>query len=143
MKLLVFLSIFLTFAAQSAVLTVQEISESPWTQSLDDADQVDGDEFANPNGDVFLIFSNASTDALGDATATVSAANASVELVGYGSLTKADLSVYLASEATRIVGPLPKRVYNSSGANVVISYTGVASDSISVKALRLRPQLLR
>jgi len=127
---------------QGAVLTVQELSEEPYTEVLEDSDQVDGDEVINRNGDLFLIFSNASVAALGSAAATIVASASSFNVPGLGSLTKSDLVIIINSGARRLVGPLP-RVWNSSSANVVISYVGVASDSLSVKAFRLKPSLLR
>lgn len=119
--------------AQTA-LTVQEISETPWTQSLTAADQTSGNTILNPNSDVFLILKSAT----GTASVQVTARDATVEIPGYGPLTKSNMTISIASGDTAIVGPFVSRSWNSSAGKIVLSYIGLSTASVQVKALKLR-----
>lgn len=128
----------LAFGAPTA-LTVQELSETAYTQSLTAADTANGNKVSNPNGDVFMILSNAggvSADVVFDAAAS------SVEVPGYGPLAKSDLTVSLGATTTKLVGPFAKRAWNDSSGFVQLTFTGAGSNSVTVKALRLKPSLL-
>jgi hypothetical protein len=119
--------------AQTA-LTVQEISETAWTQELTAANQSAGNTIANPNGDVFLILKSTT----GTSSVVIAARNATVTIPGYGPLTKSNMTVTVASGATKIVGPFVSRSWNSSAGNLVLSYAGLSIASTEVKALRLK-----
>lgn len=122
------------FAVQTA-LTVQEISETAYTQSLSAADVTNGNSVSNPNGDVFLL-----ANCVGTCTMTLASAAASVEVPGYGPLTKSDLVVTFTTGQTKLVGPFQTRAWNTSG-NLLLSYGSVVSGSVTLKALRLKPSL--
>lgn len=138
-KFLVFLIFLVTFSvanfakAQTA-LTVQEISETAWTQSLDTANQSAGNTVANPNSDVFLILKSAT----GTASVMITARDATVEIPGYGPLTKSNMTISISSGDTKIVGPFVSRSWNSSSGNIVLSYIGLSTASVQVKALKLK-----
>lgn len=125
--------------AAPTTLTVQELSETAYTQSLSSADTANGNRVLNPNGDVFFILSNP-----GGSTADVifDAASSSVEVPGYGPLTKSDLTVSLGATTTKLVGPFAKRAWNDSSGYVQLTFSGAGSNAVTLKALKLKPSLL-
>lgn len=125
--------------AVETALTVQEISETAWTQSLSNADQANGNSVANPNGDVFLILSGTA----GTSTVTITAQAPSIEFPGYGPLTKANLAIQLTSGQTKIVGPLQSRSWNNSAGNIILSFSSAETTSVAMKALKLKTSLIR
>ncbi len=138
------IALFVTFLssivmAAPTTLTVQELSETAWTQSLTAADTANGNRVSNPNGDIFLILANP-----GGTTADViiDAATASVSVPGYGPLTKSDLTVSLGATTTKLVGPFSKRAWNDTSGFVQLTFSGAGSNNVTVKALRLAPSLL-
>lgn len=126
------------FAAPTT-LTVQELSETEYTQSLTTVDTTNGNRVLNPNGDIFFILSNPGGSS---ASVVFDAASSSVEVPGYGPLTKADLTVSLGATTTKLVGPFAKRAWNDSSGYVQLTFTGAGSNSVAVKALKLKPSLL-
>lgn len=138
-----FVTIFPKMAhAAPTTLTVQELSETPWTQALTAVDTANGNRILNNNGDVFLILANP-TGSGGSATVTFTAQTTSVEIPGYGPVTKSNLAVSLADGETKLVGPFSKRSWNDGSGYLVFATTGAVSSSVTVKALRLRQTLLR
>lgn len=131
-----------TAHAAPTTLTVQELSETPWTQALTAVDTANGNRVLNPNGDVFLILSNP-TGSGGSATVTFTAQTTSVEFPGYGPVTKSNLAVSLSDGDTKLVGPFSKRSWNDGSGYLVFATTGAVSASVTVKALRLKQSLLR
>lgn len=140
MKSLLVLLVFMFLATDvsaATALTVQDVSETAYAISFDTADQAAGNTIANPSGDVFLLIqSNAGTSSV-----VISAANASVEIPGYGPLAKSDMTVTVTNGAQKIVGPFQTRAWNNSAGKLVLSYGPVASTSTVVKAFRLKPSL--
>lgn len=140
MKILKLLALFVlwcgpAFAVQTA-LTVQEISETEYSVSASAADQTNGNSIANPNGDVFLLLSSTA----GTCVHTIAAGASSVEVPGYGPLTKSALAVSCGSGTQKLVGPFQTKAWNTSG-NLLLSYSGAGVASCTVKALRLKPSL--
>ena len=138
----VFLTLFLSvqaFAIPTA-LTVQELSETAYTKSFSDADTTNTNSILNPSGDVFLVLENPSGSG-GSATVTVSAGTSTVEVPGYGPLTKSALAVSLADGETKFVGPFQTRGWNNSSGQLIVAATGAASGSVNLKAFRLKPSL--
>ena len=127
------------FAVQTA-LTVQELSETPYLQSLTDADEANGNSVANPNGDVFLTLSNPGGNT---AVATIVSPNLSYTLPGYGTVRKISLEVSLAAGETELVGPFQTRPWNNSSGQLILAFTGAGSTSVALKAYRLSPTLRR
>lgn len=132
--LLVFLSLP-AFGVQTA-LTVQEISETEYQVSASAADQTNGNSVANPNGDVFLLLSSTA----GTCVHTLAAGTASVEVPGYGPLTKSNLAVSCGSGVQKLVGPFQTKAWNTSG-NLLLSFSAASTASCTVKALRLKASL--
>jgi hypothetical protein len=135
-SLILFILLFaLPALAVPTALTVQEISETAWTQSLTAGDTSNGNSILNPSGDVFLVLSSATDESV----FTIASQADSVEIPGYGTLTKSDLAITVAAGATKIVGPLNTRAWNDSAGKIQITYTGAGTPSL--KALRLKPSL--
>ena len=137
LKLLV-LSVFLylpAYAVQTA-LTAQEISETEYQVSASAADQTNGNSISNPNGDVFLLLSSTA----GTCVHTLAAGTSSVEIPGYGPLTKSALAVSCGSGVQKLVGPFQSRAWNTSG-NLLLSYSAASTASCTVKALKLKASL--
>lgn len=121
--------------ATATALTPQKISETSYTFNPSAGDNTNGNSVANLNGDVFLIFKGNGT-----ATATISANGATINVTGYGPLTKSDLAVSLTLGDIKIVGPFQSNSWNSSGV-INIAYSGTNSTSVTVKAVYLDPVL--
>lgn len=125
--------------AVPTTLTVQELSETEYTQSLTAVDTTNGNRVSNPNGDIFFILSNPGGVS---GSVVIDAVSSSVEVPGYGPLTKADLTVALGATTTKLIGPFAKRAWNDSSGYVQLTFTGTGSNSLTVKALKLKPSLL-
>lgn len=144
MKFLALILVLLSIPAWAVptALTVQEISETAFTEVFTDADQANTNSVSNPNGDVFLMLQNP-TGSPGTGVVTISAGTATVEIPGFGPLTKSDLAVSLTAGEVKIVGPLQSRAWNNSSGLIILTTTGAGSASVAMKALRLKPSLIR
>ncbi len=121
----------LSLAAPTA-LTVQTMSETPLEATYANADTVNGNSAANPEGDLFIHAKNPGGSS---ATVTISAQKTSKKIPGYGSLTKSDITCSLATTEECFVGPLNTEFWNSSGA-VQITYGGAGSADVDIVAIR-------
>lgn len=119
-----------------ADLTVQNVSETALEVegNYENADTGSGDKAKNRNGDLFLLFKNASGS--DSATATLAAQNTPKSIAGHGPMTKADLAIALAAGEVKMVGPLNKLMWNDGSDDVNIAYSGVAAADIDVLAFR-------
>lgn len=125
--------------AVPTIKTVQEISETPFTQANVTVDSVNGDRFYNPNGDVFLVLNNPGASA-GDFV--IASQALSVDVPGYGPVVKSNLTVTVAAGVTKIVGPFAKRAWNNSDGYLTVTYSGAGAATLAIKAYRLKPSLL-
>lgn len=112
-----------------ATLTVQDITESGVDATYSSAAAL-GDTFANnAQGRTFLHVKN------GDAsshTVTVTAVDASQDFAGWGTMTKANVSVAIPAGEDRFIGPFPIRAF---GNDPDITYDDVTS--VTIAALRV------
>ncbi len=118
----------------ATALTVLDVTEAAQSLGLTDADQAAGNYFANPDGNVFLVCQN--TDGTNSATVTVVAQDVTEEVAGFGTMAKANVTVTLAANALKILGPFQKRAFNDSSDRVQITITGTAAASVNVAAVR-------
>lgn len=142
MKYLIVAMFFMVSSMALAVPTnvvVQELSETPFTQAQITVDSVNGNRFYNPNGDVFFVLNNPGASA-GDVVFASQAT--SVNVPGYGPVTKANLTVTLAAGATKLVGPFAKRAWNNADGYITLSFSGAGASTLALKAYRLKPSLL-
>jgi hypothetical protein len=110
-------------------LTVVQVSETATLLADNSADTGSGNRIANPNGDVVLVLRN--THGSNASTVTITAQGASVSVPGYGPMAKANLAVSLAAGEIKHVGPFPKRAWNNSSGQIVITTTGTGTVKIS------------
>lgn len=126
--------LFLTLGAQAETLfSVGDISETSQTLTFSDVDEASGNYVPNPGRNVFCIFEN--TDGSNAATVTITAQQTSKNVPGYGTLTKADITVSLAASETEIVGPFQSAYVNSSN-QTVWATTGTAAASVQAACFR-------
>ena len=81
-----------------------------------------GDEFEN-NGATYLIFKN------GDASSKTITV---VSQKTVGGLAVADQAIVVGAGEERVIGPLPKAIYNDIDGNVQLTYSAVTSCTIAV-----------
>lgn len=112
-----------------ATLTAQTLAESGLDATYAAA-SAGGDDVINPTDKrLFLHVKN------GDAsshTVTVAALDNSVDVVGYGPVTKPDVSVAIPAGEDRFIGPFPHAAFGSS---LPITYDAVTS--VTIAALHL------
>lgn len=120
--------------SQQTVLSVQTTSEAPLDlTTLTNSDPVNGMRATNENGDVFFFVDNPDASS---AVITFTAQIATKEVPGYGPLTKSNLSVTLAGGESKMVGPFPARAWNDASGDILISFSGDASDDLDLAAIR-------
>lgn len=117
-----------------AVLTIKRLDEEGVDLAVEAADTESGDTASNPDGGLFLYLENSS--ATNAATATITAVNKEFEKPDIGKVSKTDLAISLAAGEQKLVGPLPKSVYNNSSENVSIAYSGDGAADVNVAAVR-------
>jgi hypothetical protein len=109
-----------------ATLSVQSIVEAGLNATYANA-AVDGDTFANNQDlDIFIHVKN------GDAsskTVTIAPEIASKSVPGFGTMTKATISVAIPAGENRFIGPFH---FNAFGINPDIQYSAVTSVTIAV-----------
>lgn len=112
-----------------ATLTVNVLTEDDDNISLVAAD-VAGDEYANSNR-TFLYVDNQDASST---NVTITVQTTTVEVSGFGTLTKADKVVAVPAGEQRWIGPVPA-AYDDASKNVQVSYSSVTSLSVAaVKA---------
>lgn len=124
--------------ATSTALTIQTTTESGLTMTTVAADTTNGNSYDNTNGDVIVILEN--THATNAETFNIAVQNASVTVIGLGSVTKTNPLAIVIPALTRVlVGPLPKKAYNDASNLVQITYTGTGTPRVlPVKGLNLQ-----
>ncbi len=123
----------------STVLTVNTIAvEGVPTQAFEATHDTDGAKFRN-TGKEFLAIQNSGAD---NATATIVAEETALVVPDIGNVTKANIAVALTTGQIKIVGPLPRHVFNDADGNVQINVSGAGAADIKVlvfKSAVLRP----
>lgn len=124
--------------AVSTPLTISTTSEAGLAMSTVSADTTNGNSYDNTNGDVMLILEN--THATNAQTFNVAVQNASITVIGMGSVTKTNpLAVVVPALSRVIIGPLPKKAYNDASNLVQVTYTGTGTPKVlPIKGLNLQ-----
>jgi len=124
--------------AVSTPLTISTTSEAGLAMTTVSADTVNGNSYDNTNGDVMLIVEN--THATNAETFNIAVQNASINVIGMGSVTKTNpLAIVVPALSRVIVGPLPKKAYNDASGLVQVTYTGTGTAKVlPVKGLNLQ-----
>jgi len=120
----------LAFAPRSAfatptTLTVTEYTDAAVAAASNAADTSNGNRFKNTDENVFVMFQN--THGSNSSTVTITAQTTSKYVPGYGTLTRADISVVLAAGAVKFVGPLPRNIFNDASGYVNMTYSGTGT----------------
>lgn len=123
--------------AQSA-LTVSDVSETALTIGSSYANTVAGMYFPNAGGDVMVAIRN--FESADSATVTFTVQDASIEVPGYGPLTKSSLAVAVTAGQTKIVGPFKTGPWNDSNERVQMTFSGSGTDVV-VLPFRIAPSL--
>lgn len=110
-------------------LTVQDIVQAGVVPSATAA--ASSQTFAN-DGNVVLLVTN--TDA-SPHSITLTATTTSFAISGIGTLTVGDVVVAVTNGTTRVIGPFPPAVYNSTSGTVAITWS--ATTGMAVSVLRL------
>lgn len=109
-----------------ATLSVENVSESGLDATYNAA-AAGGDEFVNDSSNrIFLHVKN------GDAsshTVTVTAVASSVDIPGYGAMSKDDVSVAVPASEDRFIGPFPRFAFGNTPS---ITYDDVTSVTVAV-----------
>lgn len=132
MKILLALTLLFAVGTAYAVptaLTVVTQSETAAAFADNAADTSNGNKIFNASCDVVLLLRN--THATNSSTATITAQATSVNIPGYGLMTKANNAVVLAAGAVKHVGPLPCGSWNDSSGYVQVTYTGTGTVLVS------------
>lgn len=109
-----------------ATLSVQDITESGLAATYDSADS-GGDDFQNDSSErIFLHVKNGDTSSH---TVTVSAEDSSLDVPGYGPVTKSDVSVSVSASGEKFIGPFPRFAFGNTPA---ITYDAVTSVTLAV-----------
>jgi hypothetical protein len=124
----------IAFAPSSAfatptTLTVVEMSDSGTAAAANAADQANGNRFQNPDENVFVLLQN--THATNSGTVTITSQHTSTYLPGFGTISRADISVSLAAGDVKIVGPLPRSIFNDASEYVNMTISGTGTVKIS------------
>lgn len=127
------------FAVETTV-SVQSVAEASAALTFANADTSNGNRFQNPNEDVLLVLRNVhATDA---ATVTIDAATASINDPVLGTVSKADNVVSLAAGDIKILGPFPRRTFNTTAEFVNMAVSGDAASSVRIAPFK-SPKLVR
>lgn len=124
--------------AVSTALSIVTTTEAGLTVSPVAADTTNGNSYDNTNGDVILMLQN--THATNAETFNIAVQNASVSVVGLGTMTKSNpLAIVVPALGIVFVGPLPKRAYNDASNLVQITYSGTGTPKVlPVRGLNLQ-----
>ena len=113
-----------------ATLAVQDIIEAGLAPTFGSA-AAGGDVAAN-DGRMFLWVKN------GDASShsvTVTAQATSLNVKGYGTMTKANAVVAVPASGERLIGPFPQSAFNNTSDQIAITYDDVTG--MTIAAVRL------
>lgn len=109
-----------------ATLSVENVTESGLDATYNSA-AAGGDDFQNDSSErIFLHVKN------GDAsshTVTVTAEDSSLEVPGYGTVSKSNVSVDVPASEDRFIGPFPRFAFGNTPA---ITYDAVTSVTVAV-----------
>lgn len=109
-----------------ATLSVEEISESGLDATYNSAES-GGDDFVNDSSNrIFLHVKNGDSSSH---TVTVSAIASSVDIPGYGAMSKDDVSVSIPAGEDRFIGPFPRFAFGNTPS---ITYDAVTSMTVAV-----------
>lgn len=122
------------FAVQTT-LTVQTISETAAAATDNAADTSNGNRFINRDENVFLRLYN--SDGSNSATVTITAADTSESIPGFGVMTKSDIAVSLSAGQIKFVGPFPRKAFNDSSEYVNMTITGTGAASVKITPLKV------
>jgi hypothetical protein len=113
-----------------AAITVQTILETGITVSTTSA-AGGGDTFAN-DGNTYYQVTNGSGSSI---NVTFTVVNGTFTNKQNGILTKSNLVVAVANGTTKLIGPFPTGVYNSTSGTVAVAYS--SATSVTVAAINL------
>lgn len=123
--------------ATPTTLTVVSVSETAAVTANNVADTSVGNRVYNPQGDVFFVLQDA--HATLSCTITFAAGtNATVNLKGYGPLTKAALAVALTAGQVKVVGPFPGVAWNDGSGYIQITSAGSGCGTTYINPLVVR-----
>lgn len=112
-----------------AVLTVQDITESGLSATYSTAAAA-GDSFANDSSEkTFIHVKNGSASSM---TVTVAPVESSVDVPGFGTVTKASVSVNVAASGDKFIGPFPFEAFGSAPDVTYSDETSVTLAAIKV-----------
>jgi hypothetical protein len=112
----------------ATVLTINTIdTEATLTQTFEDMHDADGGKFKNTGREFVALHNSHAEDS---ATATLVAEYTSLKVPDIGNVTKANIAVSLAAGQTKIIGPLPRHVFNDADGNVQINVGGTAAAAL-------------
>lgn len=126
--------------AVETTLTVQSVAETAATLTLASADTSNGNRYRNDQEDVLVVLQN--TDGSNSATVTFDAVVTSIDDSVLGTITKTDQAVSLAAGAIKVLGPLPRKIFNTSSEYVNMAITGSGASSVKIGVMK-SPKLIR
>lgn len=131
------LALLVSLPALAVPTTLSTVNVSEAAAALADnaADTANGNRIKNPSCDLVLVVRN--TDAADSATVTVAAQGTSINIPGYGTMTKSNLAISLAAGAVKHVGPFACRTWNDSSGYVQLTYSGTGAAAVKVTPLRV------
>ena len=124
----------LAYAAPTQ-LSVQTVTETVSDMTLNSADNSNGNKFVNREENVFLVIRNVHETQ--SATATITAQKTSLNIPGYGPVTKSSIAAQVLAGEIKVIGPFLRSVFNDSNEFVQITYTGDAPGSLRVAPLKV------
>lgn len=112
----------------ATAITVQALTETWGTiaSGASAVDTVNGNSIKNLSENVMIYARNTGTS--GSAVITIAPANTSINIPGYGVITKASQAVTLGANQDALVGPFPAALWNDGNGNLQLTYTGSASN---------------
>ena len=124
----------LAFAPSSAfatatTLAVQEFSDSGVATTNNAADTGNGNRYLNRDENIFLLLQN--SHATNASTVTITAQTTSKYVPGLGTVSRADISVALSAGDIKIVGPLPRAIFNDASEYVSMTFSGTGTVKVS------------
>jgi hypothetical protein len=125
------------FATAPTTVTATNLSETATTFDATAVDATNGNQIANNSGNLLLVIHDA--DASNACTATVTAQTTSVKVSGFGTMTKANLTIALTAGQTKAVGPLQSAPWNDGNGYVQVTYSGTGCSSTKVNAVTAVP----
>jgi hypothetical protein len=115
--------------ATPTTLSVVTVSETGTAFADNAADTSNGNQALNSNCNLVLLLRN--SHATNSSTVTITAQATSVNIPGYGPMTKANAAVVLAAGAVKHIGPLPCTTWNDGNGYVQLTYSGTGTVLVS------------